>query len=395
MLVEAFGGWGIDITVADSASQGWEMILSDAKNSNPYTLIIIDQNLHDQDGEELGRLIKSTEETKSSHLVMMTSVGKRGDVARMEQVGFEGYLTKPIKNKTLYDCLVRVVSRSENVSRISTRIVTKYSVEESKKEEFNILVADDNPTNLLVAQKLLQRLGYHSETAENGTEVIEKLSVNEFDLLLLDIQMPGLDGYEVASIIRDPCSVVRCHEIPIVALTGHALKSHEEKCYESGMNDFLTKPIVPQLLFNAVEKWLFGEIRSSLQVVEKEGEDNDSSGGGSELPAFDDQALLERLDGDHEMVSHVLSIFLNDAPKQIEEMNEYVNAGDSEGVSKVAHRLKGACGNVGANSLFDYATTISSKAPEKDELRSIVEKFELLLESFKAEVLKKGFILDS
>ncbi|MBF0397945.1 MAG: response regulator, partial [Desulfobacterales bacterium] len=251
--------WGGCCHTACSGKEALAMLKLSVDAGGAFNLAILDHMMPVMDGEELGQAIKSNPKLKGIPLVMLTSRGLRGDASRMKEIGFSAYLTKPIKRSQLYECLAVVLG--ERIDE--TKFVTKYTLNEKKniiilaeKKFFilNILLVEDNPVNTKLAIKLLNKLGHNVDTAVNGKKALEILEKNNYDLVLMDVQMPEMDGYEAARVIRDPNSNILNHEIKIIAMTAHAMKGDKEKCIESGMNDYVSKPIRTDKLTEAIAR---------------------------------------------------------------------------------------------------------------------------------------------
>jgi CheY-like chemotaxis protein len=209
------------------------------------------------DGKTLGQKIKQNPDLKNTLLVLMTLMGERGDGKRFQDIGFDAYLTKPVKQSQLYDCLAAVTGlQKEAPADQAKAIVTRHSLADDKKRKVRILLAEDNIINTKVALHILERFGYNADAVPNGKEAIKALETASYDLVLMDCQMPEMDGYEATGEIRNPESKVLDHKVPIIAMTAHAMKGDREKCLEAGMDDYLSKPVNPQTLSDILEKWL-------------------------------------------------------------------------------------------------------------------------------------------
>ncbi len=248
--------WKCRVEEISSAEKVTEVILAAAAKGDPFDAALIDHNiLTPDDVEALGRKIKADPQLQRVHFVMLASSGNRGDAGYFSKNGFGAYLSKPIKQTQLYDCL-RIITGNIGVENsTSEQIVTQYTILEEHKQHVRILLAEDNVVNQKVALQLLRnKLGYHAELASNGKEALKLLEGSDYDMVLMDCQMPELDGYETTRVIRNENSAVRNHKIPIVAMTANAMKGDREKCIEAGMDDYLAKPINSATLKEVIAK---------------------------------------------------------------------------------------------------------------------------------------------
>jgi CheY-like chemotaxis protein len=210
------------------------------------------------DGEHLGTRIKSDKKLKGTSLIILTSQGERGDAARVKELGFSAYLTKPVSKSTMSGCLSLALGRSGLNSQESQteKLITRHSVAESQKADIRILVAEDNPVNQLLVLSLLKKFGYRGDTVGNGAEAVKALKNSSYDLVIMDCQMPEMDGYTATRQIREAATGVLNPLIPIVAMTATATKEDREACLESGMNDYLSKPVQTRILAEMLQQWL-------------------------------------------------------------------------------------------------------------------------------------------
>jgi PAS domain S-box-containing protein len=374
--------------------------LGQAEN-NPFHIGIIDMLMPGMSGEDLGRKIKK--DPKLSNLpimVMLTSMGNRGDAARVKEVGFGAYLTKPIKHSQLYDALITVINKGAGHGEAERKtLITRHTLNEHKKHKARILLAEDNLVNQKVATAILKKLGYHADIANNGAEAVRALEKTPYDVVLMDCQMPEMDGYEATARIRDASSAVLRHNVPIIALTAGVLKGDRDKCIEAGMDDFVAKPIRPKELLEALIRALQDRLSSPAgeneQVIENGlppqydgiAAKSDKAPLVPEMTVFNKGALLEKLSGDVETTDMIIQVFLEDIPLQIEAINQALDSGDTEQIRIVAHTIKGATGNLCANSLQKLAKKIETAA-RVDDMPSVTQKIRNLpkeFEEFKAQ----------
>ena len=249
--------WGCFCDTAESGEIALSLMNAVAKVKAPFDAVIIDMRMPGMDGSELGRRIKNDPKLKNATLIMLTSQGLRGDASRMEKIGFAAYLTKPIRRSQLFDCLVSVLSSTEKKGEDkNVQIVTKYSVSEERRNRTRILVVEDNIVNQKIAVRMIEKAGFQADVAANGKEALKALEGFKYDIVLMDVQMPEMDGLEATKRIRDPESGVLNHDIPVIAMTAHAMHGDRELCLAAGMNDYTSKPILPQELFDKLEKFI-------------------------------------------------------------------------------------------------------------------------------------------
>ena len=185
--------------------------------------------------------------------MMLTSSGMRGDAARCRELGILAYLTKPVKQSELLNTIMIVLSK-DTVQKSPEPLITKYSIRESHKR-LRILVVEDNPINQKVAAHILQKYGNTVILANDGKEALEAFKKEEFDLILMDVQMPVMDGFQATAAIRKVERSTGKH-IPIIALTAHTMKGDRKKCLDAGMDDYVSKPIKPDVLFQTIDELL-------------------------------------------------------------------------------------------------------------------------------------------
>jgi CheY-like chemotaxis protein/HPt (histidine-containing phosphotransfer) domain-containing protein len=358
VLREQLCSWGC---LPDDATNGKEALskLRAAKEAgNPFLVAILDMEMPEMDGATLGREIKRDADLRPTILVLLSSSGRRGDAKRMEEIGFAAYLTKPVKSVQLHDCLALAVgSKSSTPGIPSVPIITRHSVVEARKQKIRLLLAEDNITNQKVALKILEKAGYRAEAVSNGKEVLTALEKNPYDLILMDVQMPEMDGFETTAAIRHK-EKEKGGYLPIVAMTAHAMKGDRERCLEAGMDDYLSKPIQPKELMEVIERQLKGARPAEMEMAPRERAE--------EPEVFDRKVLWERLDGDEEIFKEIIVTFLEDAPKQIEKLKKALQEKDANRVERQAHLLKGAALNIGGNGLQTAARELEIVAKEGD-----------------------------
>ncbi|KUL20640.1 response regulator [Chlorobium limicola] len=265
MLRMLLTSWGV--RVSDScASTAIERLRQAAAEGDPFRIAIIDMEMPEIDGLMLGRSIKDETALADTVLLMMNSIGRRPDNEELRRSGFFSFLVKPVRQSELYNTVSEVLFASKdntgNVASLREKLevgseTLSEAIDTGKKESpVRILLAEDSAVNQLVVTGILSKLGYLLDPVSNGREALDRLRECAYDLVIMDIQMPEMDGLEATRIIRDPASAVLRHDIPVIALTAHAMHGDREICLQSGMNDYLSKPIDPASLVEVIKKWL-------------------------------------------------------------------------------------------------------------------------------------------
>jgi len=250
--------WQCRVKEVDSAEDVMITLQNAVAEDDPFKIMLLDNCMPKPDVENLAQKIKAEPQLQDVQLVTLISVGMRGDAEHFQKLGFAAYLVKPIKQTQLLDCIRIITGKSaRNKNDSSTRIVTRHSISEDHKPHIRILLAEDNTINQKIALRILEKkLGYHADVVTNGREAVESLEKFDYDLVLMDCQMPDMDGYDATRRIRDKNSSVRNHRIPVIAMTANAMKGDREKCLEAGMDDYVTKPVDFKKLSDAIGKHL-------------------------------------------------------------------------------------------------------------------------------------------
>jgi CheY-like chemotaxis protein/HPt (histidine-containing phosphotransfer) domain-containing protein len=253
-----------------------------------------------------------------------------------------------------------------------------------------ILVAEDNVVNQDVALGILHKLGLRAEAVAHGAEAVEVLKTLSYDLVLMDVQMPEMDGLEATRIIRDAQSPVLNHKVPIIAMTAHALQGDRQNCLQAGMNDYLSKPVSPQALVEALNTWLPKE--TPEKRPDASAGETSVSESVPEGPIFDRAALVARLMDDDELAQGILTLFLESTPEQIDSLRRSLDSGDTVAAKRTAHAIKGASSNIGGERLRHVASEMEQAAhagdlhAAKGHLAELQSQFERLKEA----ILSKG-----
>ena len=384
ILISQLTAWGV---FAEEAMDGLTALsaLHRAQDAGkPFTGAILDMQMPDMTGTELALTIKTDDTIKNIRLILMTSIIERENAFRLQDIGFTAILTKPVRQGDLRDCL-SVLTSGTTSPQITQPTSTKYSIRNMNRGAVRILLAEDNTTNQMVALAILKKLGLHADAVANGKEVIKALEIIPYDLILMDAQMPDMDGYEATMLIRDPQSGVANHNIPIIAMTANAMQGDREKCIAAGMNDYVSKPITPETLVKALEKWLPHNDDKPVAA-------SDSSSVPVKTSAiFDYDGMMERLMDDEELAKMITDIFIDDIPKRIDALKQAILVFDSKNSELQSHSMKGAAGNIGTNQFLNVAAEIekASRCEDFTTISALIPELEKQYEEAVKEIRKR------
>jgi CheY-like chemotaxis protein len=255
MMQQRTRSWGITAEAVDSGEAALAALRAAPRGGRPFEIALVDRFLPDMSGEELGRCVKSSPELCATKLVMIASSGLRGDAGRVKEIGFAAYLPKPVNATTLLECLLALRGGEDQTGAgaAGSGLITVHSMSERRPAALKILLADDNPVNCRLAMLMLEKAGHQIEVVNDGALAVEALVGKDYDLVLMDVQMPGVDGLEATRRIRAlPGERAR---VPVIAITADAMAGDEQRCLAAGMNDYVTKPIDRARLLGKVAQW--------------------------------------------------------------------------------------------------------------------------------------------
>lgn len=350
ILEELLLGWRMRPTLAEGALAAFQYLDEAVAAGKPFALVLVDAAMPETDGFALVERINQASRMAVPAIMMLTSSGSRGDAARCRELGIAAYLTKPIGQSELLNAIIQVLG-GKLAEVVQPTLITRHSIREQKRGLL-ILLAEDNRINQVIALGFLGKYGHRIEIAKNGREAVEKVRVGNYDLVLMDVQMPEMDGLEATALIREMEKTTRCH-IPIIAMTAHALKGDRERCLESGMDGYISKPIKIEQLEEAIASVMHVGNEASTPI-----QPHPSS---SAPAALDFDQILERLGGDEGLLDEVIGIFVDQAPRHLDALRQALAQGDAKAVEATAHNLKGELGYLGI-------TKVAQKARELEEL---------------------------
>ena len=370
LLLTHLGSWEMRPSEASGSLAALAALRQAVDDGDPFTIAVIDMQMPDMDGETLGRIIHADTILADTRMVMLTSLGARGDARRFAEIGFSGYLTKPVRLQELKGVLALACSSPTEAVPTPQPIVTRHTIRENLNlfaaSTARILLVEDNLTNQQVALGLLKKLGLKADTVANGAEAVKAVALIPYDLVLMDVQMPVMDGLEATRRIRRQQAAGQIPAVPIIAMTAHAMRGDKEKCLEAGMNDYLTKPVVAQMLIEMLLQWLPRETNPSGGTKEQIPGPPEKATAGGAPPVWDKAAMITRLMDDEELARTIAAGFLDDIPRQIEALNSALLSGNTAAAERLAHTIKGAAANVGGEVLRAAAAAMEQAAASGD-----------------------------
>jgi PAS domain S-box-containing protein len=422
ILVKIVEGFGCRVDTAGTGAKGIELLRNAYHERDPYLVVLLDMQMPGMDGEQTARAIKSDPSIKDVKILVLTSMGQRGDAARLQALGCSGYLNKPVKQKMLYNALIAVLGQKDEKSQ---SLVTRHVLSEQRRFDQRLLLAEDNPINQKLAVVLLQKAGFSVDVVENGLQAVERIKSNAYSVVLMDVQMPEMDGYEATRQNRRWEKLGGSH-LPIVAMTAHAMQGDRERCLDAGMDDYLTKPLEPRVLFNVLERWIEIDHPKETKTTREEVEDysstddlfssnlmdglfGDTDGTASppapepvqalpteslsKLSPINLDAVLYRFGDDREFMMQMFKEFMAHLPGRLVEFDKALKDNDPSTLGRIAHNLKGTSQNFNAEPLSVIAQALE-KAGASENLANAPELVAQLdneirrLQDFSAKLFK-------
>ncbi|ASQ90883.1 hypothetical protein CHL67_08080 [Prosthecochloris sp. GSB1] len=363
--------WGMLPDTAESGLQAMTMLREANRSGAPYHVAIIDNRLLDMNGKELCRRIKNFDQGSEIILLLMLNPGSVTETPEATDKHHTASILKPVSRSDLYNFLVTALGSRQKLSEHGGGIAAQESLNKLYIGPVKILLAEDNIINQKVAVGVLSKLGAEVETVMNGSEAVEALRRKKFDLVIMDVQMPVMDGLEATTVIRDPASGVKNSRIPIIAMTAHVRREDRDKFLSTGMDDFVPKPFTPELLAKTIKNW-----------IKKEHMPEDIPTGQALPPSnpgkiFDYNDFLNRTMGDRELAMSILEEFARLIDQHGERLREAIESRDHENIRQIGHLIKGESGNISAPALYESAYAMeragkSKNAGQQTELLPVV-----------------------
>jgi len=378
VLTEQLTSWGIDVEVASCAQEGLDKLLKSANDGRRANLALLDLQMPGIDGLALAKMIKDTPKIADTQLILLSSVDTCMETLKLQEVGIVSCIVKPIRQSMLLDTLVTLFTKSDAEKSGVFATQSSGSGFQKTQEEVTpgvrILLAEDNEVNQMVISEILQNAGYEHDVVDNGKEAVDAISKRRYALILMDCQMPVLDGYQATALIRrmEAESGSEGYHIPIIALTADATNDAHESCLKSGMDDYMSKPVIVQQFLEMLKRWVSGyTVTSSLDEV-KSAENVPSGRIRSEsiktehnekLPVDYEQLLL-RCVNNQAFADKVITMFREKTPNELTDIEKALDSQDTETLVVLAHRLKGAAATISAEPIRQKAQHLEESARE-------------------------------
>ena len=393
--------WGIQPVEAVDGKSALIAMTTAQEQGDAFQIAILDMQMPGMDGAMLGEAIKKNELLASTHLVLLSLLGDGGDTCRFEKIGFAAYLDKPLRPTKLFNALGAILAGEvypSETRRMVTSSPSREIVEITVAAGTRLLLVEDNITNQQVALGVLKNFGLAADAVANGLEALQALTDIPYDLVLMDVQMPEMDGLEATRRIRDIQSKVLNHNVPIVAMTAHAMHEDRVRCQQAGMNDYISKPVTPNTLALTLNRWLSpsqlgadpsNHSKSAVRTLTASPEKQVLS---ADLPLFDKAGMVDRLMDDQVLIHLAIHSFLEETPLQIQALKDFLEKNDVEGSTRQAHTIKGSSSVLGGEVMRAFAHDMEKFGVQGD-LDSIRERlgemdlqFARLAEALKREL---------
>ncbi len=361
ILEETLKNWHMQTAAAAGATAAFKLINESIKDGNIFDIMLLDVNMPEMDGWEFAERVRKIKELKSVKIIIMPSAGLRGDIEQSVKLGISAYLIKPVVVSELEEAILMILDETQGGTH---KLITQHSIRENK-QRLNILLAEDEIVNQKIASKILEMHGHSVTIAGDGITAVEKYMSGAFDMILMDVQMPEMDGTEATVKIRQHEKETGKH-IPIVAMTALAMKGDRDKCFECGMDEYISKPIEMEELFKTINK-IFANLNTDKSLINLNHEKYSRD-------AFDEKLFLTSQKNDTGFAVELVNLFLDNVPSYVKDIKSAIEAYDAIALKKAAHILKG--------SVKNFHAANASEAVQAIELLAVSENFGGASEAF-------------
>ena len=384
VLEHYLDSFGIVTQSTPDAISALELLLASLHSGGSYDVIVLDATSSSVNGTELATVIRQDARFAATKLLLLTSAAKRGDAASPQQAGIDAYLTKPLGRSQLSECLVSLTSKTPQVSSHASLITRQFLAEQKSQRRLRVLVADDNHINQKVTMGLLTNMGHRADFVSNGKEAVEAFKLIPYDIVLMDLQMPEMDGFEASrqiQILKQQAAL----QSSVIAITAHARKEDRDKCLAWGFDDYVSKPILPRELKAAFERTMIksGSNQTSPAPV-SDGNDGD---------VFNFTGALTNVEGDRVLFGKISRMFLVQYPVLLAEIRRALSSEESSALTGAVHTLGSSAGQVGANRVLRLARNIEECGERRDltKVPATLAALEAEIESVKSALVQQGW----
>jgi polar amino acid transport system substrate-binding protein len=354
LLTERLASFTFDVTSTLNAREALNLLSeADRSGEKPFRLVLMDWRMPGLNGIEAGRHIKQNRDKLSlvPAVILVTAYGREEVMLQAEESGLDAILIKPVSPSVLFDTVIRVLSDEDE-----QKVIQVGAPSPTQRLSGTVLLVEDNIINQQVAQEILEGMGLLVYTVNNGQEAIDALSQHSYDLVLMDLQMPEMDGYEATRRIR---SDAKHEQLPVIAMTAHAMADERERCLEAGMNEHVPKPIDPVHLHKILSQWLKPATTQSTKQSARRSQPDDIELPAN-LPGIDLHWGLERIGGNKQLYLNLLTEFVTNHGQDLTALKASLQQSDIDGARRILHTLEGVSGNIGANTLQQAAKALHS-----------------------------------
>jgi PAS domain S-box-containing protein len=366
IYTEVIGSWNMRPMAVEEAGQALDALAQARAAGVPFSLVLLDRQMPGLDAYAFAARVRGTPDLASLKIIMLSSTGDLGDAERRRELEIAACLVKPVRQSELLNTILRVMGFAAGAPQTAA--------EAPALRPLKVLLAEDYPMNQELAVQILGKRGHAVAVVENGQDALRRLEDEDFDVVLMDVQMPVMDGFAATAAIRDPASKVRRHDIPIVAMTAHAMKGDREHCLASGMNAYISKPFTANDLLATLAS-LLGNVTDTRDI-------------------FDRDVLLRYTEGEVTLARKMATCFLNDTPRRLSDLETAAQTSDKEAFHRHAHSLKSATAMLGGSRAHDICQRLEKRVRDgelesashmipdvKTEILSLVQALKTFLQS--------------
>jgi CheY-like chemotaxis protein/HPt (histidine-containing phosphotransfer) domain-containing protein len=360
ILVAMLAGWQMQPEAVGSGAQALAALEHARQNDEAFTLVLLDACMPEMDGFAVAKRIRDAEENAETTIMMLTSIDQQMSLARIRALGLTSYMVKPISQSDLFNAIQTAICPPGN--EIGAPAVPETVQPAMQGKSLRFLLAEDNEVNQKLAVWILEKRGHSVTVAANGQEALDALAKEQFDVVLMDVQMPEMNGLEATRIIRQNEQTTGRH-LPIIAMTALAMKGDRERCLEAGMDEYVAKPIQPDQIFQTLDRLLrvgpdHSETRSDNLIAITNSAILD--------PAFDEAELLSRVKGSKELLEQLIAIFQEECPPLLIEIGAAIDHSDAKLVNRLSHKIKGSAAIFAANAVVQAAQRLEDMGHAED-----------------------------